>query len=420
MSLLPLDLFRQQIGYNPWHFWGLENAKVPVTSSCNGLLKKYDWQDFDAASRSEITEAIETAEARLLEYLGFAPAPHYLSETHPYPQWQTTGEWRLSSIDADGRWVSVRMSEGYIQQTGVETLSVIDASVSVIYSDEDGDGLDETFTVIVPTTVTDTDEIAVYFTATDRLDSDGVGEAWRIAPVKVSLSGGNATIIGRSWLLVRPILYEGAVTPDHLDPDTTGNFVTDVAVYRRYTALDGTTTATSQGVLTWESYPWPGWAICCGCGNGNNSTDPASYAQAVARVGIRDSEKGIVIPGRAAYDTVNGVWSATWWNTCRPPDRVTIRYLAGWPLENSQMSKKWQAIVARLAAAELAVRICTDNVSSHVLHRWQFDRARAAGANDEQYSLASDDLDNPFGTREGHIYAWRQVKHLRRMQGFLA
>jgi hypothetical protein len=420
MALLPLDSFRKIIGYHPFHFWGLTNATVPVTSACNGLLKQYNWQGVDAPGRSEIAEAIETAEARLREYLGYSVAPRYATETLSFPRFGAGGEWRWGSADADGRWLSVQLSEGQVQALGVETLTLIDGTVAVVYTDEDGDGLDDTFTLSVATTVTEPTELAVYFNATDRLDNEEAGDRWRIQPVQVAISGGTATITGRAWLLVKPIKYEGVTAPA-LDPDTASNFATTLAVYRRTTNPNGTTVTTSQGTLIWETAPWPSWALCCGAapGSADSSSDPAAVAQAVARVGLRDAAQGIVSPAQATYDSTTGTWGAVAWGTCRAPDRVTVRYLAGLPLERQQMAVSWQTIVARLAAAELPVRLCDNNTGSHVLHRWQFDRARSAGVNDEQYSIAPDDLDNPFGTREGHLYAWRQVKNLRRLRGFL-
>lgn len=417
--LLPLESFRRIIGWNPFHFWGLANSTVPVTSACNALVKQYAWQAADAAGRTEIQEAILTAEKRLRDHLGFSVAPHYVTETLTWPRFHDRRAWNLSHTDGDGRWLSVRLSEGHVRAVGVETRTLIDGAVAVTYSDEDGDDLDETATISVATTVTDSDQIAVYFGASDRLDSEAVGEKWRIAPLSVSISGGTATIKGRAWQFVKPLKYEGVGTAA-LDPATAANFVTTVAVYRRYTNPDGNTTATSQALLIWETPPWPDWALCTGCSSGtDNSTDPAAEAYGIARAGIRDAAAGIVAPGRAAYNATTGVWSATNWGICRPPDRVTVRVLAGVALEDGQMARRWQTVVARLAAAELARPICGCEMANRELYRWQFDLARAAGANDEQFAISAQDLDNPLGTRRGQVLAWKEVKALRNTIGFV-
>ena len=117
------------------------------------------------------------------------------------------------------------------------------------------------------------------------------------------------------------------------------------------------------------------------------------------------------------YDSTNDRFVRINWNVCKPPDRVLIRYLAG--VESNEVNSQiaaggsWEKAVARLAMAELApYRICACDNANQQLWRWQFDRARAAGANDEQYSISEADLSNPFGTRAGHIYAWHQVRNL--------
>lgn len=418
--LLPLDTFRKILGYNPWHFWGMSSSLVPVTSACNLVVKEYAWQDANTAGRVEMREAIESAEAKLKQYLRYSVAPHYVEETLRYPPYYDRSQWRYDNYDADSRLVSVQASEGYIQAVGIEARTTISLVAAVVYTDENGDGLDDLFTVTVATTVTEPKEIAVYFKASDRLDGEAVSEKWRIQPVTVTISGGNATIKGPAWILARPILYEGVGTTD-IDPTNAAIFVTQVEVYRRYTNPSGTTTATSQGKLLWEARPFPAWAFCYGCGGSDNSTDAAAYAESIARVGIRDANNGILIPGAALYNTDTATWTGTYWGGCAPPTQVTVRYYAGYPLDSAtqQMESDWQRVVARFAAAELPVRICADNTGSHFLHHWQFDLARSAGVNDEQYQISPSDLDNPFGTRRGQVMAWKKVLNLRNMRGFL-
>lgn len=417
--LLPLDNFRSILGFHPAHFWGVagENELTAIRSNCPCLVRQYAWQLSDAVGRHEIAQAIETAEARLREWLGYSVAPRYTVETLAWP----------SPWPGDGRWQTVQLSEGYVQAAGIESLAAIGAAAVVAYSDVDGDGLDETFTISAATTVTDVKEIAVYFAAADRFDgpdfTDDVGDRWRIQPISITIAGGTVTVKGSKWLLVKPILHEGFtnVGANGLEPTTVGNFVTTLDIYRRTTGADGTTAATSQGVIVWETEPH----YSC-CGNVSESSaysgspyDPAAVAQAVARVGIRDSEHGIVAPAEASYNTTTGIWSALDWTVCAWPDRVTVRTLSGYPLDaDGQMARQWRTIVARLAAAELARPVCGCEEANRELYYWQFDLSRT-GASDELFAAPAD-LDNPFGSRRGHLYAWRQVKNLRQLRGFLA
>jgi len=435
MSLLSIEQWRSLIGFNPFHFWGLSNSTVPVSSACNTTVHKHAWQSADACGRDELKDAIETAEAKLTAWLGYAPMPHYTTETLAWPQYPDRRIWRLGWADGTSHWISVQLREGWIDAIGIFRQTLL-GNVAVVYSDSDGDGLNDTFTTSIVTTVTDPNQIKVYFAAADRLDSDGAVETWQVRPVRVSISGGTATITGKSWMLVKPVLHEG-VSPAGINPATATNFVTTLDIYREYIDPDGITNNDAQGVLIWETMPYPQWVTFSV--PPDNSRDPASLAYAIARVGIRDAEIGLVHAAKSEYDAATGQFSVAGWTDYvhRPPDKVVIRYRAGYPLENAsgnqaydpisgpstingQMTKKFQVILARMAAAELVRPICACDTANRELYRWQFDMARSAGVNDEQYQIATEDLNNPFGTRAGHVYAWKEVRHLRNFQGILA
>lgn len=414
-NLLPLESLRRVIGLHPFWFWGLaDNDKARERSAANAGFRKYAWQNADQLSREDMLEGIVAAENKLHDHLGYWPAPRYAAETLPYPRPYDSQLGFAASEDADGRWLPVKLPDGYLQAIGVESQTLIQ-TVNVTYSDADGDGLDDTFAASTTATTIETDpaKIAVYFPAAERLDGEGASSAWRIDPVKVTINAnGTVAIRGRAWQAVRPVLYEGLGAAG-LDPDDADTYVTQVDIYRRTTNPDGNTVATAQAVLTWETAPYPPW---CYCGpvnvayTGSADTDPAATAQGIARCGIRDARRGWVIPGRAVYDAANSVWNAVDWGLYRQPDTVTVRYLAGYALEGVEMARTWQDIVAKLAIAEMPSRLSAKDVGNRAIYHWQFDMSRAAGAGDEQYRISDQDLDNPFGTRRGHVYAWRQVK----------
>lgn len=418
MNLLPLETFRQLFSMHPYHFWQLANFDdVPVTDSCDTIVYEYAWQNLDAAGRVEIIQSIEQAEAKLLRYLRYRVAPQYTETTVDFPRYNDHRLGNFRFADSYGRWLSVQLPEGEIRAIGVESLTLI-GSAAVVYSDEDSDGLDDTFVCTIATTETDPDKIAIYFAAADRLDDESAGDRWRIQPVQVAIASGTATIRGRSWLLVKPVLYQGVVRRT-FDPTVSANFVASLEVYIRTTDPDGDSLDDSQAVLIWETSPYPYWfdAGCCG-GTTDSSTDPAAVAKAIARVGIRDAKHGIVSVGGASYDSGTGTWSAVEWGNCRPPDRILIRYLAGLPLVNGHMDPTWQKITAYLAAAELQRPICACEWANRKIYFQQFDLARAAGANDEQYSISPEALNNPLGTRRGQIEAWRAIQDEYITQGF--
>ena len=415
--IMPIDFWRQELGYNPWHFWGLADSNyVPVTSNCNDVIREHAWMNANEAGRSELRQAIMTAENILMQRIGYWAAPVYSEATLPWPKYYDRRQFRLSRTDIRGGWLPVGLEEGHVQVCGVEAYTELADAAALIYTDQDGDGLDDTFMCSVATTVTDPSEIGVYFTTGDRLTEDNwLSERWRIEPVHVSFLMGTATIIGKRWLCVKPTLYENKGNYP-IDPTIDTNFITHVSIFRRYTNMDGLdSNVDSQAALIWESHP-----CCWGCDTVANSSDPASQGWVAARAGVRDSYNGIVTPAEAVYDTTLGTWShpCTCTDACGEPDRVLVRYLAGLPLDvKGWMQKSMRTLVSRLASAEMTTRICACDNANREWSNWQFDVSRVNAP--EQYQAGLNVLDNPLGTRRGHIYAWQQIQELARVSGIL-
>lgn len=420
LSLLPLESFRRIIKMHPYHFWQLaDDELVPISGSCDDVLFEEDWQNADAISRSSIREAINRAERKLADHLGYDVAPRYRTSVVSWPRLGDESQGRGANINSIGRRVSLRLPFGHIQALGTLTRTLIGTPAVTIV--DRPTGLPYSFSVSIATTVTDPDEIAVYFAPADRWDSGALLDVWRIAPVNVSISGGIATIRGNVWQIVTPGLYADPSVSETFDPTDTSNYATTLAVYREYINPDGQTVETSQATLIWETHPYPLWAACCGSSSPypTNSADPAAVGKAIARAGIRDAELGLITPAEAVYDATASQWNAVNWATCFEPDRVEVRYLAGLPLLNGQMQRYWQETVSYMALAELEGPICACEGVRKRLHHWQFDLARSSGADDESYgAISQEDLSNPFGTRRGHIEAWKRVSHLRTLIGF--
>ena len=425
MPAMSLEEWRRAFGLQPWFFWGM-GANTPsglkLTAQAGDILTRYAWQSGDATGREDILEAIRSAERLLSAYLGYRIGPQYAEATVPWPRLGDRRMARTGPYDARGQWLSVNLPEGEIRAIGVETRTLI-GTAGVTYSDSDGDGITELATLTIATSVTDVTQIGVYVAAADRLNGEPASEVYRIRPVTVRIAGGVATITAPAWLFVRPLAYEGtAVQP--LNPATAGVLITTAEVYQRTTNQDGTAVATAGAVATWETRPCHGWWCCCGCASdpySGSPYDPAAVAQAVGRVDIRDARLGTVAAAPSYYDTTTGIWRAPDAAVCWEPDRVTVRYLAGVASpDGQQIDRTWQTVVARLAAAELGRPICAKQPSAKELARWQLDRSRIAGANDEMYAISPADLDNPLGTRAGHIQAWKFITRMQQIRGVYA
>ncbi len=413
---LPLDTFRAFLGLPPWHVWGFAGGIVPVNSKCSTLTYEYSWQGSDAAGRADVREAINEAENKLRDYLNYRPMPEYVDFAlvdWPRPYAANTG--RGWDSDATGRRIAVQAPEGYVQAMGIELLTLIGTATvaggALVYSAAFNPALQDTFTITLPYTGTNPDEIAVYFSVGDRFDDLAVGQRWRIEPIQVSISGGNVVIVGRKWLCGVPLLYENPVATA-LDPTNSTNFVTSLDVYQRTTDGSGNSVTTAQATLVYETGNCGGcWGRCC-CSTGTSSSDPGTVGEVIARAGIRDGTLGLITPAAATYDPTTLAWSSAWCCSASycDPDRVKLRYLAGWPLINGQMDRNFQQVVARLAAAELKRRICACREGNEKLHDLQQDLTLES-TQSERYAVAQEDLSNPFGTRRGHVQAWRAIRY---------
>jgi len=414
-SLLPLDTFRQILKYPPYQFWGLDNADVRLDSQCNGVVYEYTFQSAGVGGRDDIRQALIPAQEKLRSYLMYPIAPQYLSETVTYPSFYDERLMRYSPMGADGGWLSVTLPDNYVQAVGVESLTLV-GTEDVTYTDQFNTGTYDTFTLTIATDETDPLKLAVYFSATDRFDDLEVGDQWKVEPVQISISGGIATITGRSWILIQPILYEAYNRQNPLDPDTLANYVETLDVYVRTTNPNGTTTDDSQGVFLWDTTPgWDWWGFCC-----QESSDPAAVARALARVGIKNSRLGIVIPGEAVYNESTEEWSATrppWSGICRPPQDVTVRYLAGYPLSsNGAIDTRLAHAVAYLAMAELPERICACDNANRTLYRYQ-QEINKTGTDQDTFAVTRAMLNNPLGNKMGHWYAWNEIQDLASPRG---
>ena len=429
--MLPLDTWRSILGLPPWAFWGFADsgpgAIVPINSKCSTLTYEYDWQGSDAAGRQSIREAIDTAEWKMLDYLGYRPMPAYVNfALVDWPRYYEANLVRGYDFDATGRRVAVEAPEGYVQAMGVESLTLIGTVTTgvgggLVYSALFNPGLQDTFTITVNTTVTDTTQIAVYFSSGDRFDDTAVSERWRIEPIDVSIAAGVATITGRKWLCAKPILYQNPVqNAAALNPQTVGNFVTSLDVYQRTTNGDGNSITTCQATLVYETNDCGNcWGRCC-CFSGTGSSDPGTVGEVIARAGIRHKEYGLITPAAAVYDPTTATWASQWCCSgfCEP-DRVKLRYLAGYPLEGRSMARRFRDPVAWLATAELKRRICACRDTNEKLWQLQQD-LNLSSTTTERYEFPARQLDNPFGSRRGHVQAFLAVQDVIQRRGISA
>lgn len=394
-TLLPLDTWAAIMGINPWEFNQVgEGFPVVNRAQCPYVWFQFPWQE-DFLSREELAQTIARAEFAMAQELHYWPAPKdFVNEVHPYPRPFNRSLYGGGGTPR-GQWKALQLNWGKVQGGGVLVRTAVNLAGAVVLTDNDGDGIADRFTVTVATTITNADEIALYFTSADR-NGVPVAEQWRVRPVNVTLSGGNAIITGHPSLLIKPDLTT-ITNPDILNVSTAANFVTALEVYRLY--LDTTSTAANpaQGTALWED-------PACGA-------PPCAVEWLPVCQGARNAEMGLV-----SVDYLQGGLYCP--PSDREPDRVALHYVAGEPLVNGQMNPSMADVVAHLATAWLPVTKCGCDRSNRILDYWRgieaVDTEGVVGVTLKQ----SDD--NPFGVQRGALYAWERVQQMRQLWAALA
>lgn len=407
-TLLSLARYAKVMGINPAHFWGSSAPNVdpqvmPVSAACSAIWFKYDWQDSDRVGRYSICQEILNAEQDIAAAIGYWPAPMWIAEEQVRYERPYRREFFGYGADVRGQFKGIDSRWGRIVSTGRRAVSLIGTATtgaaSLIYSDLDSDGLYETAEITLPTTLTDVNEIKVYFYGMDG-DPD-----WEIRePRSKEITGGNVVIIFDAWLLIDPDLYEFLPTSDGnslIDIGTTANFVTAVDVYREY--ID-------ESLAPCEFYWEPSYV---GCLETDEACDPVTQDGCLR---IRNAKSGILSPVPATYS--GGVWElGCSWDGNREPDYLNIWYYAG-DVDNkykrgmslNPLSDFWAQTIAWLATARLSRPVCAcGNLES--LTEWlRTDLSK----NTRELSFFNPPgaLDNPFGTRAGEVAAWRRIGKL--------
>lgn len=373
VTLIPLDRFARILGINPLHFNQVHSAASPATL-CSMPITQYAWQDADRVGREEIAFGLREAEEQIAAWLGFDVAPRWIArERTTIPkQYGVPGNYA-----AAGYGFSVQTEKGYVITGGQEAKTLIDDNVVISYSDSDGDGYKETAEVTFNTTVTDPDEIALYYPG-----EAGAGE-WEIRPLQlVEITAGVCRVLFRREQCLLPDLQE-AFTAESVDGDDDANFLQLVDAYRHYND------PSVQVNFLWEQ---------AGC------TDETGFPQQSGFLNIRDPRNGVVIPRAGTWSGSDYVVSS--WAECRPPEHIQLWYKAGWTMVPS-----FERIVCQYALSLIDRPICGCDSLNHVGLYWREDLAEI---NNARFQIGRRVLDNPLGTTRAAVEAWKFVERYRR------
>lgn len=264
---------------------------------------------------------------------------------------------------------------GRVLSGGVEGRTTIQADAAITHNADVG-GVAQPSTITVATSVTDVNEIRVFYPA-----SLGVEGPVEIDPSDIDISGGVATIYIPRCRLVAPDVSDNPRAG--LDYTVAANFLSVADVIRVYN--DESTNAQ----LVWPHRCSSGG--CCTCDE---------YTQD-ACIYVRDGRIGAVDVLPASYS--GGAWTASSLSCkCSRPAYTVLNYYGGLDISSKEFTQARDAII-RLAHSKMPNEPCGCDITQRM---WARDRK----SND---ILTRERINCPFGLSDGAWIAWRLTQAMK-------
>lgn len=405
-TLLSLDRFAAVLGIHPLHFNQVFLRDLPnqpdgtTARTCDVPIMQHSWQQASRIGREDIADAIARAEDLMIEKLGFRMMPDWCEQRHERRTRPSDPTLYGGHYDLRGQFKTVQAGCGYVISGGRAAKTLIEAAVNITYSDQDGDGYQERAQIGFPTTVTDVEEIAVYY------PGHAGDDAWQIRPldyVSIDTVAGLCTVRFKR----EQAIFESAMEtyfPTGLDGVDSALFLTDVDVYRLYND------PSLQSRAIWDSI-----GGSCSC-DGTSSCTICGYQTQDGCLVVRDPHLGVVSVQPGEWDAATGTFTASEFALGREPDRVTLWLRSGWrnlrlARPNVMMDPMFERAIAVYALTMLDRPLCNCQPLEATFQRWREDLSLSSSSpqGSSGWRQAPGALRNPFGTTRGAIYAWEIV-----------
>jgi len=390
VTKLALDEFAQIIGLNPMAFNGFSSSLFP-NNVCGDIFFQYDWQHSDRIGRETIAQAINQAEMEMEAEAGFMLMPTWTTEERlGYPRPGIPGVFGLDGRNTRGLPKSVEAKKGLIISGGIQEKTLLGNASAIVRSDVDGDGYAETATVTTAVTFTDTNEVRIYYASEDGDD------AYEIRPAKVTISGGFATIVFKSWQV--PVLGKlEQLDAPVLDAAVAANYETTVDVYR--VRNDPST----QLQFMWESSDLNCCGTCVAC----------QFGTQAGCFHLRDPRRGVLVPTPGSWNATDLAFDSAEFSVCRDPDQIRLWYYSGWKdgtvkRPYVEMSNYWKFAVAVFAISKFERAVCGCSNVNQFVEKWRRDAAFHS-MTEGGFQVTAEMMSNKLGTSLGAIYAYRQI-----------
>ncbi len=336
-----LARYQQIIGVDECAFWG-----VAYTGQSEFECSQF-WSEWQ---RQSVADALAQAQQMIEDIVNYPLCPTWITGAYDSaedPRY-IDQQWAIDNPVVT-RWVK-------IIQAGIQATSTIQAGAVVSYADAD-----ESVVGPIATTVTDTNEVKVFYPGSERI----------ITPKRMTISGGNLTIYIPRCRLVDAELLDNTGDPNvGLEKTTVSNFLTTVDVKRVYN--DPSTHAYLVREHSCNT-------LC--------SAEGCATATDAACIVIRDPLMGIIDIHPGSYS--NG-WSQVSTSYCY--NHLRLNYQAGLRAINRTVEN----VVVRLAHALMPEEPCSCTVTQRL---WMRDRMKPD-------VLTREILNCPWGYLAGSYFAY--------------
>lgn len=387
---LPLDEFSTILGVSPLSFNQLHSNTLQHNTVCGEIFYQQSWLHADRVGRDDIAQAIQEAEQEISREVGYYLMPDWtLDERLPYPR-SMLPEGYGGGLNVRAMSKSVEAPRGHVISGGYRKKVLIKAGATITRADVDTDGYAETCTTIVPVAITDANEIHLYYPGKSGDD------AWEIRPIKVAISGGQATIKFKAWQIAAANQMD-SLEANVLDADLAASYETTVDAYYVY-----------NDPSTQVSFMWENEGIdCCG------SCQACQFGTQTGCFHLRDPRMGFMVPTPAVWNTSTENFDSAMWAACREPDQVRVWYYSGYvdknlPRPYAELSPYWKSAIAYFAASKFDRPVCGCSNVSQFIDKWRRDAAFAS-EDAGSFNLTAEQGSNRLGTSAGALYAWRRI-----------
>jgi hypothetical protein len=376
------------MGIDPIHANQIQTTDRPVRNACGDVWFQHEWQSVGKISRETLALVIGQAETQVADYLNYWPLPRWIIQEEKRTTRPNVTTIFSSGFNTRSLRKSVDLDFKHVLSGGVRGADVIEASSSVTYSDDDGDGYDEvaTITVTIDPDVVSACEISVFY------PGEAAADEWEIRPLTVSISGTTATIVGRKYQFVLKDLLENITLEGTdntaVDGDDNTNFLGSVDVYRIYND------PSQQATLIWER------------------PDTGQISTQTGFLNIRDSRRGIAAYLPGTWDATDEQFDINVYTLSREPDRMQVWYRAGLQdrtktCPTRQMNYGLELRIARLAMTYLEDKICGCDSARTQFEYWRTDMSRVA--DEESFQITPAMSENPFGPTRAGVHMWKYL-----------